>query len=53
MQPLSITAIELDGRKMLLSTEDVRYGGCRLQEHSVKQILPRELLIFDGTGVQQ
>jgi len=29
MQKLSITELELDGRKLLLSTEDERYGGDR------------------------
>jgi maltooligosyltrehalose trehalohydrolase len=51
-QIASIAALKLDDRQVLLSTEDVRYGGSRLQDHSVKQILSHELLIFNGTGMQ-
>jgi maltooligosyltrehalose trehalohydrolase len=51
-QNLSIAALKLEDRRVLLSTEDVRYGGCRLQDHSLEYILPHELLVYNGTGLQ-
>jgi maltooligosyltrehalose trehalohydrolase len=42
----------LAGGKLLLSTEDARYGGGRLPNHSLNEILPHEALIFDGGGEQ-
>ncbi len=49
-QRASIAAIELGRRKLLLSTEDVRYGGARAAGDVRKEILPYELLIFGGGG---
>jgi len=48
MQALSLAALQLDGREVLLSTEDARYGGDRLHDHSCEQIFPYELLVFGG-----
>jgi maltooligosyltrehalose trehalohydrolase len=48
MHKLPISELEFDGRKLLMSTEDVLYGGDRSPKHSLSQILPHELLIFDG-----
>ena len=47
---VSLAAIKLGGRKVLLSTEDARYGGGRAPEHSREEILPYELLVFDRSG---
>jgi maltooligosyltrehalose trehalohydrolase len=51
-QNLTTAALEFGDRKVLLSTEDVRYGGGRLPNHPWEQIFPHELLIFDGSGGQ-
>ena len=50
MQSLSLAALNLDGRKLLLSTEDASYGGGRSRDHSLEHIHPHELLVFDGSG---
>jgi hypothetical protein len=52
---VSLAAIELGGGKLLLSTEDPRYGGSRGQglpadQPPGPQILPHELLVFDSHG---
>jgi len=46
MQNLPMTGLELGDRRLLLSTEDSHYGGGRLQDQSLGQVLPHELLIF-------
>ena len=49
-----MAALELDGRKLLLSTEDVRYGGSRIvaaiSSPGEQMLFRYELLIFDGSG---
>ena len=50
MEPQSIAMMELGDRSLLLSTEDPRYGGSRTEVQSKGQILPHELLVFDGSG---
>jgi maltooligosyltrehalose trehalohydrolase len=54
---LSLAALELSGREVLLSTEDARYGGSRGSlpegEGTYRQILPHELLVFNGGGGRQ
>lgn len=64
MQTLWIGALELDGRDIVLSTEDARYGGSRKLCSSAdrppgegraakerwEHILPRELLVFGSGG---
>jgi maltooligosyltrehalose trehalohydrolase len=53
---VSMAAVQTGGRELLLSTEDVRYGGDRTilpqGEGTLQQILPlpHELLIFRGGG---
>jgi maltooligosyltrehalose trehalohydrolase len=52
---VSMAGIELGGGKMLLSTEDPRYGGSHREglpadRQPGPQILPHELLVFDGRG---
>jgi maltooligosyltrehalose trehalohydrolase len=47
---LSLAAVELNDRKLLLSTEDTRYGGNRLPAHSWGEILAHELLVFEQGG---
>ena len=49
-KPVSLAALELGGREAILSTEDPRYGGSRLSDHSWERMLPHELLIFGGGG---
>jgi maltooligosyltrehalose trehalohydrolase len=49
----STAALELSGKKLMLSTEDTRYGGNRLANQTLEYIFPRELLIFSGSGGQQ
>jgi maltooligosyltrehalose trehalohydrolase len=48
IQSEPVADVDLRGRKLLLSTEDSRYGGSRAQCHPCDQILPHELLIFDS-----
>jgi len=48
----SLAALELGGRQLLLSTEDVRYGGNRSEMRTEQGILPHELLLFGGSGGQ-
>ena len=45
-----LAALETDGRELLLSTEDVRYGGSRADGHvrHGRNILPYEMLVFRG-----
>lgn len=66
MHTVSTASLELDGRKVLLSTEDMRYGGSRNLlpspfergaggegiggEGNSHQILPHELLVFESSG---
>jgi maltooligosyltrehalose trehalohydrolase len=50
MQNVSMAELKVDDKEALLSTEDSRYGGCRLQDHPWDEILPHELLIFGGIG---
>ncbi|MHB1035880.1 MAG: malto-oligosyltrehalose trehalohydrolase [Pirellulales bacterium] len=49
-QTASMAEMKLNGRELLLSTEDPRYGGSRSTNHPPEQILPHELLVFDGAG---
>ena len=49
-KPVSPAAIEHGSTKVLLRTEDACYGGARLRNHLGEQILPHELIIFDGSG---
>jgi maltooligosyltrehalose trehalohydrolase len=39
--------LEIAGKKVMLCTEDVRYGGSRFDHHSLDKLLPYEMLIFD------
>ena len=50
--PARLAALKLDGRELLLSTEDARYGGPRGETSAVDEILPHELLIFGASGGQ-
>lgn len=44
-------ALQLAGKKAILSTEDMRYGGSRLPQQSWEELLPYELIVFaDGGG---
>lgn len=47
---LSLDALELGGKRIVLSTEDVCYGGSRLLGELPEEILPHELLIYDDNG---
>jgi maltooligosyltrehalose trehalohydrolase len=38
---------EMAGKHISLSTEDVRYGGSRLEYQSLDRLLPYEMLVFD------
>jgi hypothetical protein len=51
----SIAALELEGRPLLLTTEDVRYGGSRtaILPKELNVVLPHELLVFDAGGGQR
>ena len=49
-QIASLTKLELGTMDVLLSTEDVRYGGSRREEHFDRRILPHELLVFGANG---
>ncbi len=46
----SLAALKLGHKGLLLSTEDVRYGGTRRNHHSRQEILPHEVLIFGDRG---
>ncbi len=48
----ALAAIQLRGKKAIFSTEDMRYGGGRLPEHPWAELLPYELIIFEGGGGQ-
>jgi hypothetical protein len=50
-ETLSMDALGFNAEKLLLSTEDPRYGGNRAA-HFKDRILPHELLVFDGGGGQ-
>ena len=52
MEIALITTMELNEKRVLLSSEDTRYGGGRSQDRSWGIILPHELLIIGGTGGQ-
>jgi maltooligosyltrehalose trehalohydrolase len=45
-QTVPLAALELGEADLLLSTEDVRYGGDRRNDHSREKMFPHELLIF-------
>jgi maltooligosyltrehalose trehalohydrolase len=42
-------ALVLSGKHVLLCTEDVRYGGSRLDSLSLDRLLPYELLVLGGS----
>jgi maltooligosyltrehalose trehalohydrolase len=46
---LLLPPLDLDARQVILSTEDVRYGGSRRADLAWGQVLPHELLVFDRT----
>jgi maltooligosyltrehalose trehalohydrolase len=50
MNALSLADLELNDRRLLLATEDARYGGSRTADDLWIEILPHELLVFDGSG---
>jgi maltooligosyltrehalose trehalohydrolase len=41
--------LELAGKHVMLSTEDVRYGGSRSEIHSLDLLLPYEMLVLGGS----
>jgi maltooligosyltrehalose trehalohydrolase len=45
-EPQQLPSLEWGDRQVLLSTEEVRYGGTRDFRQTVEQLLPYELLIF-------
>lgn len=42
--------LQLAGKKAILSTEDMRYGGGRLPQQSWEELLPYELIVFADSG---
>ena len=49
-QEVSIAALPLEGKDLLLSTEDARYGGIVFEVVLWISVLPHELLVFDDGG---
>jgi maltooligosyltrehalose trehalohydrolase len=43
---ISLPRLQMTGRKAILSTEDVRYGGARRIEQELDQFLPYEMIVF-------
>ena len=45
----ALPPLELAGRRLMLSTEDVRYGGSRAADQPLGRLFPYELLVLGGS----
>jgi hypothetical protein len=49
-ETVPVPAPELAAGRLVLSTEDFRYGGNRASDQSLERLLPYEMLVFSPVG---